>query len=41
MGILKEEYKPVIVGVNKVDELTLDERKEVEAEIRQKFKFAP
>ncbi len=41
MGILKEEYKPVIVGVNKTDELTLDERKEVEAEIRNKFKFAP
>lgn len=41
MGILKEEYKPVIVGVNKTDELSLDERKEVEAEIRNKFKFAP
>ncbi len=41
MGILKEEYKPVIVAVNKTDELDLDERKEVEAEIRHKFKFAP
>ncbi len=41
MGILKEEYKPVIVAVNKTDELSLDERKEVELEIRNKFKFAP
>lgn len=41
MGILKEEYKPVIVAVNKTDELSIDERKEVESEIRNKFKFAP
>ncbi len=41
MGILKEEYKPVIVAVNKTDELDLDERRAVELEIRQKFKFAP
>ncbi len=41
MGILKDEYKPVIVAVNKVDELSMDERKEVEEDIRTRFKFAP
>ncbi len=41
MGILKEEYKPVIVAVNKSDELTDEERREVKDEIRGKFKFAP
>lgn len=41
MGILKEEYKPTIIAVNKIDELSVDERKEVEQEIRAKFKFAP
>ncbi len=41
MGILKNEYKPTIVAVNKMDELDLSIRKEIEIEIRQKFKFAP
>lgn len=41
MGILKNEYKPVIVAVNKVDELSIDERKEVELNLRTRFKFAP
>ncbi len=40
MGLLKDEYKPVIVAINKIDELTLEERKEVENDIRFKFKFA-
>lgn len=40
MGILKDEYKPVIVAINKVDELNLEEKKATELEIRQKFKFA-
>ena len=41
MGILKEEYKPVIVAVNKVDELSIEDRREIKTVIRNKFKFAP
>lgn len=41
MGILKEEYKPTIIAVNKIDELSVKERKEVKEELRLKFKFAP
>lgn len=40
MGILKEEYKPTIVVVNKMDELSIKEKKEAELDIRLKFKFA-
>lgn len=40
MGILKDEYKPVIVAINKIDELSEEERKETIAEIRKKFNFA-
>jgi len=41
MGILKEEYKPVIIGVNKIDQLNNEDKKELEDSIRVKFKFAP
>ena len=41
MGILKDEYKPVIVAINKVDQLNNEDRKELEDTIRTKFKFAP
>ncbi|BDU67473.1 MAG: GTPase Der [Candidatus Tyloplasma litorale] len=41
LGILKDEFKPVVIAINKIDELSNEERKEVELEIRNKFKFAP
>ncbi len=41
MGILKDEYKPVIVTINKIDELSTDDKKEIKSIIRTKFKFAP
>ncbi len=41
MGVLKEELKPTIVFVNKMDELSLEEREEAKLEIKEKFKFAP
>ncbi len=40
MGVLAKELKPTIVVVNKMDEIELEERKEAEAFIRNKFKFA-
>ncbi len=40
MGVLAKEFKPTIVVVNKMDEIELEERKEAEAFIRNKFKFA-
>ncbi len=41
MGALKDEYKPVIIAINKIDELSMEERKEAELDIRTRFKFAP
>ena len=41
LGILKEEYKPTIIFINKMDELTLAERKAAKEELVEKFKFAP
>ncbi len=40
MGVLAKELKPTIVVVNKMDEIDVEARKEVEAQIRNKFKFA-
>lgn len=41
MGILKEEYKPVIIAVNKLDILDTNKQNDVKKELREKFKFAP
>ncbi len=40
MGILKDNYKPTIVLINKIDLIDSEEKKEVEESIREKFKFA-
>jgi len=41
MGVLKENHKPTIVVINKIDELSVEDRREAELDIRTKFKFAP
>ncbi len=41
MGILKEELKPTIVFINKMDQLSLEEREEAKLDVIEKFKFAP
>ncbi len=41
MSIIKNEYKPVIVLVNKSDIMEKDQRQELELIIKNKFKFAP
>ncbi|NQX83542.1 MAG: ribosome biogenesis GTPase Der [Mycoplasmataceae bacterium] len=41
IGILKDEYKPVIIAINKVDKLNIDEKKIIKDEIRSKLKFIP
>ncbi len=41
MSIIKNEYKPVIVLVNKIDIMEKGQREELESIIRAKFKFVP
>ena len=40
MGLLKENHKPTIVLINKIDILSAEDRKKAEDDIRTKFKFA-
>ncbi len=41
MGFLKDELKPTILVINKVDEVSQEQKLEIIESIKQKFKFSP